>query len=284
MVHASTSLIDLPPELIYDISDFLPPDAILALKLTHRTLDATLPLAPRLKDAALSDCARLAIRTYLASPNPQPSHLRCILCKAVYPVNLFRSCSSPACVPVSFTEKTQQTDVVELPQMLCSWHVGRLARVIHTEPCGRNEWTSHMDEMCMHCGAIQSWKRCECACDSCATRLVRTYTRYLNNPLQCRRFLFWKDRAGQAEHDSQDDRGQLMVRETCWNPSEPTSRKSQCESWLTVTGTPTENTIINLPIRFEDRSPPIPSDHVVCSATSHPQDRLNALLGPPHRR
>jgi hypothetical protein len=283
MVHASLSLIDLPPELVYDISDFLPPDAILALKLTHRNLDVTLPLAPRFKDKPLSDCARLAVRTYLASPNPQPSHLRCILCKAVYPVNQFKSSSSPACVPVSFTEDTQQTEIVQLPQRLCSWHIGRLSRVVHTEPCGRNEWTSHMDKMCMHCGAIQSWAECECSCDSCPIRPVRTYTRYLNNPLECRRFLFWKDGARLNTHDLQDDeQEQLMVRETCWNPSK--SKPCLCRPWLTITGTPTKSTIINLPIKFEDRSPPVRSDHVVCPATSRPQDRVDALLGPPRHR
>jgi hypothetical protein len=225
MVSTSTTLVNLPPELIYDISDYLPPDGVLALKLTHRNFNITLPLAPRLKNTALSDCARLAIRYYLSPLNPKPSHLRCILCKAVYPINLFKSSSSPACVPTSFTEDVQQADVVELPQRLCSWHVSRLARVVHTGPGGRNEWTSHMDNMCMHCGAIQSWAKCDCGCDSCAIRPVRTYTRYLNNPLECRRFLFWKDDAIRSGQTMQDDgQRQLMVRETCWNPS-----KSSCQ-------------------------------------------------------
>ncbi|KAL5115362.1 hypothetical protein ACEQ8H_006738 [Pleosporales sp. CAS-2024a] len=149
MALPSTSLLSLPPELIYNISDFLSPDAILALKLTHPNLDSTLPLASRLNNTPLSDCARLAIRSHLTRPNPNPSHLRCILCKAVYPLSLFQSSSSPACVPTSVTEHVpqQQSDVVQLPRRLCSWHVNRLARIVHTGPGGRNEWTSHMEDM-----------------------------------------------------------------------------------------------------------------------------------------
>ncbi|KAF1847559.1 uncharacterized protein K460DRAFT_242017, partial [Cucurbitaria berberidis CBS 394.84] len=141
------SLLNLPPELILEIGDCLPPDGILALKFSHPFLNRILPLAPRLRNTTLSDCARLAIRTYLSPPDLKPSHLRCILCKAVYPASLFNSSSSPACVPISLAEDARQTDVVELPQRLCSWHVGRLARVIHTESGGRNEWISHVDNM-----------------------------------------------------------------------------------------------------------------------------------------
>ncbi|EAT79620.1 hypothetical protein SNOG_12820 [Parastagonospora nodorum SN15] len=124
---SALSTINLPLELIYDISDFLPPDAVLALKLTHRNFNSILPLDSKLNKTPLSDCARLATRTYLSKPSPEPSHLRCILCKTVYPVNLFKSSSSPACIPTSFTEDVQQTDVVELPQRLCSWHAAGIS-------------------------------------------------------------------------------------------------------------------------------------------------------------
>ncbi|OAK97296.1 hypothetical protein IQ06DRAFT_319082 [Phaeosphaeriaceae sp. SRC1lsM3a] len=92
------SLLSLPPELILEIGDFLPPDGILALKLAHRYFNETLPFLPRRKNTVFSDCAKLAIRYYLTPPNPEPSHLRCILCKEVYPIRQFRSSSSPACV------------------------------------------------------------------------------------------------------------------------------------------------------------------------------------------
>lgn len=76
MVPASISLVNLPLELIYDISDFLPPDAVLALKLTHRNFNSTLSLESKLNKAPLSDCARLAIRTSLqAESRAQSSSL-----------------------------------------------------------------------------------------------------------------------------------------------------------------------------------------------------------------
>jgi hypothetical protein len=223
MVLAATSLTSLPPELMLEISEFLAPDGILALKLTHRKFNETLPFSPQLKNTPFSDCAHLAIRNYLSRPNLNPSHLRCMFCKKVYPASLFRSSSSPACVPVSWEEDVEQTEVVELPQRLCSWHVGRLTQVIHTErDKGWNEWTSVMDEMCMHCGAIQGWAKCDCDCDSCAIRPVRTYTRYLDNDDECRTFLFWKGRAKNAinsqdnARNSQDNvKDRLWVRETC---------------------------------------------------------------------
>jgi hypothetical protein len=230
MVHIAASLVTLPPELILDISDHLPVDAIVALQLTHRKLHETLPIPPRLKESTLSKCAHLAIRTYLSPPDRRHSHLRCILCKAVYPISMFKSSSSPACLPVSFVEAAQDTDVVELPQRMCSWHVSRLARIIHTEPGGKNEWTSHMEDMCIHCGAIQGWEKCECRCDTCHTRPVRAYTRYLNNARECRRFLFWLDEA---------DALQLMVRETCWFSGESNAsgdwlcENNNVKCWLT---------------------------------------------------
>ncbi|KAF1917454.1 hypothetical protein BDU57DRAFT_415062, partial [Ampelomyces quisqualis] len=124
---AATSLLSLPPELILEISDFLPPDGVLALKLTRRNFNKILPLVPSLEDAPFSDCTHLAIRTYLSRSEPKPSHLRCIRCKTVYPLSVFKSSSSPACAPLAVGQDTQQIDVVELPQRLCAWHVGSLA-------------------------------------------------------------------------------------------------------------------------------------------------------------
>ncbi|KAF2795584.1 hypothetical protein K505DRAFT_360046 [Melanomma pulvis-pyrius CBS 109.77] len=116
MTALRPTLISLPPELIYEISDHLPPDAILALKFTHPILNATLPLAPRLKNTTLSSCARLAIRTYLTCPEPKPTHIRCILCKATYPSHIFNSSSSPACVPLSFVNDGPPPEIIELPR------------------------------------------------------------------------------------------------------------------------------------------------------------------------
>jgi hypothetical protein len=50
---------------------------------------------------------------------------------------------------------------------------------------------------------------------------------------------------------------------------------------LTISDMPTRNTIINIPVWFEDCSPPIMQNHIVCSAMSRPQDVVDALRGPP---
>ncbi|KAH8704576.1 hypothetical protein GQ44DRAFT_716539 [Phaeosphaeriaceae sp. PMI808] len=236
MVPTNTSLLALPPELLIIVSDYLPLDGILALKLTHRLLNATLPL-PRNRD--MSNCAYLAIRTYLSRPEQSSSHRRCILCKKLYPISIFQSSNSPACLLIAPRGVSQQLDVVELPQRLCSWHIGRLARVIDTGTEGRNEWSTQMDDMCIHCGGIQRWAKCDCDCSTCAFRSVRTYTRYLNNQTECQRFVFWRDRATmQAVRTLQEDiREDLMVRETCWDPDSPTQKR-----------------VIDLPIPLDDLS------------------------------
>jgi hypothetical protein len=215
----SPNILNLPPELILEIADHLPPDGIIALKLTHRILNGTLSLTTRLKNAALSTCARLAIRTYLLRPEPRPTHVRCILCKAVYPSALFSSSSSPVCLSLSFSTDAPCSEVIELPQRFCSWHVSRLTRIVRTESGGRNEWVSSLGRMCMHCGSVQEWSHCNCNCDTCSVRIVRTYTRYLNNSTECRRFLFYRDTTMHADCPDQDSiDGKLFVRETCYNP------------------------------------------------------------------
>jgi hypothetical protein len=192
MVLETASLGFLPTELILEITNFLAPDGVLALKLSHRKFNDTLPFLPGLKHEPFSECAHLAIRTCLSQPNSNPSHLRCILCKRVYPISLFGSSSipAPACVFMPIAANVHRTNVLELPQRMCSWHVGRLVQIIDAGPSGGNEWTSHMGEMCMHCGAVQGWGRCDCDCGSCAIRPVRTYTLYLNNKREYHRSLF----------------------------------------------------------------------------------------------
>lgn len=216
--HCSTTL---PPELIYEIADYLPPDCILALKLTHPILNATLPLTRWINRTPPSKCARLSIRTYLSKPVPRPSHIRCILCKNVYPAAIFSSSSSPACLPVSVTNGLPHPEVIDLPQRFCSWHVGRLTKIIHTGSGGRNEWISTMKDMCMHCGSVRGWSDCSCQCGSCGIRSVRVYTRYLNNKVECKRFWFWRNTETAMVAQGQDGiQGQLFVRESCFDPGE----------------------------------------------------------------
>lgn len=220
MAASTLSLLSLPPELVLEVADYLPPDGILALKFTHPILNYSLPLASQLRNQTLTRCARLAIRSYLAKPTRNPTHLRCVLCKSVYPVRSFQSSSSPACARVSFAAEIEDTEVVKLPQRLCAWHVGRLARVVHTGPGGRNGWIDSSEEMCMHCGAIQSWAKCNCKCDSCSFRAVTAYTRYLNNKTECRKFLFYRKTVADSNAcmPSGSFKSQLFVQETCFIP------------------------------------------------------------------
>lgn len=230
MASPTSSLLSLPPELILEVADYLPPDGILALKFSHRVLNYSLPLAPRLRNRTLTRCARLAVRSYLAKPTPNPTHLRCILCKSVYPLKSFQSSSSPACAPVCFAADVEYTEVVELPQRLCAWHVGRLARIVHTEPGGKNEWVDSSEEMCMHCGAIQSWAKCDCKCDSCSFRAVTAYTRYLNNNTECRKFVFYRKTTASSSVIAPEEtaKTQLFVRETCFDPG---TYLDEAEAW-----------------------------------------------------
>ncbi len=217
MTSSTLSLLSLPPELILEIADYLSTDSILALKFSHRILNYSLPLTSRLRNQTLSHCARLAVHSYLVKPTPKPTHLRCILCKAVYPLKSFQSSSSPTCAPLPFTADEQEAEVMELPQRLCAWHIGRLVRIIHTEPGGRNEWVDSSEEMCMHCGAVQTWAKCDCQCDSCSVRAVTAYTRYLNNKIECQKYVFYRAVVTDGTvSPGSTTRSQLFVRETCF--------------------------------------------------------------------
>jgi len=230
------SLLDLPLELLLEIHNYLPPDAILSLKLSHPVLNSAFPSLSQLGDKALTNCARFAIERHRARRDESPSHFRCILCKQVYPTCMFASSSSPACLPLSFVNGAPRPQVVELPPLYCAWHVGRLARVIRTGLGGRNEWVSDVRKMCMHDGCIQGWSSCSCDCDSCGYRMIRTYTRYLNNSIECKRFQFWRNWAvEESEGVAEKAEGRLYVRETCWNCESYASGHVEIElAWRTL--------------------------------------------------
>ncbi|KAF1965585.1 hypothetical protein BU23DRAFT_488936, partial [Bimuria novae-zelandiae CBS 107.79] len=116
-------LLRLPNELLFDISDLLSPDGILALKLTSRRLNTVLPALTELKNRRPNKCVRFAIERLCASPNEKPDHLRCILCKAIYPLAMFASSSSPACFPLGFAQGAPRPEIVEIPPGYCAWHV-----------------------------------------------------------------------------------------------------------------------------------------------------------------
>jgi hypothetical protein len=192
------TLTTLPQELITEICSYLPEDALLAAKLTHPVL-RDIPLDT---DQTITECARFSIRDHLLLPNPAPSHQRCILCKAAYPQSMFRS---PDTGP-----DTSLASLVELPYRVCSWHIGSMTRIVETEPGGWNGWFGSLETMCMHCGVVQNWRRCDCNCDSCAFRKTGAFTRFLNNQIECRAFSF-------RMPTSQQPPGSLFVSETCFS-------------------------------------------------------------------
>lgn len=207
MIRQTAPFFKLPLELIRIISNHLPPDGVLALTLTCRDLYGSVLLEERLKNTRLSRCERLATLAYLSK---DLNSLRCIRCKAYYPVSSFTSSNSPACL------SGQQIEVVELPPRMCSHHVGSLSRFVDTEQGGRDEWVSHTDKMCMHCGAVQGWGKCDCNCQTCCWRLVRTYTRYISNQKTHPEFRLWRD----LERRDAFGQNHLMVREMSWDSGE----------------------------------------------------------------
>ncbi|KAF2638513.1 hypothetical protein P280DRAFT_72179 [Massarina eburnea CBS 473.64] len=217
MASPKPGLLSLPPELLLDIGDFLPPDAILSLKLTHSVVNNTLPSLPCLKNRKASQCARFAIDRLRILSTTTPAEQRCIICRKKYPLHMFVSSSSPACAPQLFVEGAPRPETVDIPPFFCAWHVGRLARVKRTDPNGRNEWVSDMKRMCMHQGCIEGWKDCDCDCDSCGYRMVRTYTRYLNNNIECRRFTFRRNTDEESADPQEKSKGRLYVKENCWH-------------------------------------------------------------------
>ena len=170
----------LPAEIILDISDLLPPDAILALKLTHRRFNTLLSLKSRLTGETLSVCERLAIIDHLSRPNAQPAKLRCVTCKQRYPLSLFISGGVPYEVPPSFAARAQQSNYIGLPKRVCLWEVRRLMRIVNTGPQGIDRWVTQKDLMCLCCGSIKSWNACDCNCETCLSAPVRVYTRCLS--------------------------------------------------------------------------------------------------------
>lgn len=186
-------LLLLPQELLLAIREYLPVDAIVALSLVHRNLNDRVQtdLGSRHK-CEISPCARLAVRTYLAPSDPAPTEEWCILCHKNYPTSMFCSSSSPICTRRSLIQQDSEVEVLELPPKMCCWHAGRLTRLVRNAHGRGDEWVSCLELMCMHCGSVQGWRRCNCDCDSCAYRTVCTYTRFLNKDTKYKSFTFWR--------------------------------------------------------------------------------------------
>jgi hypothetical protein len=228
-------LLYLPEELLLAVCGYLPVDALLALKLAHSTFNNGLWVDPQSwPKHKISPCARLAISTYLTPPEPSPTHKRCILCNAKYPTSMFCSSSSPICTPRSLIPQDSEVEVLVLPSRLCCWHASRLTRLVGATSDTADEWVSSLELLCMHCGSVQGWRRCDCDCDSCAFRTVCTYTRFLNKDTGFKSFTFWRSREGYVGTAGQGAlQGTLYAREVHHDPGALVSLRSKPKDRLT---------------------------------------------------
>lgn len=208
------SILSLPPELLTEISAHLPLASQAALKLACRaTYHNTLPL--QLGKCAADPCARLAIAAYLAF---DPTRRRCPLCKHWYPASMFASAlAPPPTTPERLRRDTdallrRRSDALGGPGMLdgppgaCAWDRARVCRVVDCAHPGfmrvfarvaggrkgSYRWVGAVEEMCYHCGTIRGWGRCECGCETCGVRRVRTFTRLVRSQGDVERFVFFK--------------------------------------------------------------------------------------------
>jgi hypothetical protein len=209
-----TTLLNLPPELLWKISEFLTPSAQTAFKLTcHRVYVSTPNLD--LNKSVVDNCTYQTINGFLEF---NKDRRRCMLCKKWYPNSLF-SDDSPK--PNSEDERQQMdfvlrhgvdslggSGMIDNPPGCCGWHKGSLHRVINasdenfvkaftsisaarTFSCSY-KWTSKMEIICFHCGKVKAWTKCNCDCESCGESIVRTYTRLVRHQSDLGKFVFFR--------------------------------------------------------------------------------------------
>ena len=213
MPATPAQLINLPTELILDIADILPHDAIVALGLTQRRVNSIIWLNQRRWQTPRPRCVQRAIQRHLAPPSSKPTHRYCILCRVTCPIGSFKSSLSPACLPMARVNVLH--DVIELPPNVCFCHVARFTMHIKTGPGTilppRNAWVSQRIKICLHCGKT-SWDldKCNFACPTCLTGEVTTYIRYFTPREEKPKFVFWRETPRPEEQGA----GQLWVRET----------------------------------------------------------------------
>lgn len=182
-----TSVVDLSQRIkasaVFELAaDFLPPAAIVALKLTCRSNfeGVTSTIDQTFRDG----CASSAIRRHLEESREAPLRYRCACCKALYPSHMFEQLATP------FNHDGSQL----MFGRICRWHSGRFARVVGQPDLeGSPEQISGMgprvknkqvvrlvtEQVCMHCGRVQAWEACECECETCWYKQVLCTTTYV---------------------------------------------------------------------------------------------------------
>ena len=233
-----TTLLSLPPELLWKISEFLTPSARAAFKLTCRRVYVGTPSLD-LNKSAVDNCTYQAINGFLEFNKDQR---RCILCKRRYPNDLFSDDNAKP----NLEDERRQTDfilrhsvdslggpgMINSPPGCCGWHKSNLHRVIDASDAnfvgvfasipaaqtlsGSYKWTSKTETMCFHCGKVKAWTKCNCDCESCGESAVRTYTRLVRQQRDLGRFVFfrkdgdtwvreWRDKSGLFLGETSDD-------------------------------------------------------------------------------
>jgi len=209
-----TTLLNLPPELLWEISKFLTLSARAAFKLTCRRIYTGTPTLLLVK-SAVDKCTYQAISGFLEFNKDQR---RCRLCKRWYPNSLF-SDSSPKSNPEDGRLLTDfilrhgvdslgGPGMINSPSGCCGWHKGSLQRVIDSSHAdfmkvfgsipatrtfgGSYKWTSKTETMCFHCGKVKAWTNCNCDCESCGGSVVRTYTRLVRHQSDLEKFVFFR--------------------------------------------------------------------------------------------
>ena len=209
-----TFLLNLPPELLCKISEFLAPSSRAAFKLTCRLVYVSTPNLD-LNKSAVDSCTYQAIDGFLEFNKDQR---RCMLCKKWYPNGLF-SDGSPT---PTLDDEQRQTDfvlrhgvdslggpgMINSPPGCCDWHKSSIHRIVDASdanfanmfpsiPAARAfgasyKWTSKTEMICFHCGKVKAWTKCDCDCESCGERVVRTYTRLVRHQSDLGKFVFFR--------------------------------------------------------------------------------------------
>ena len=164
------SLDSLPPELLFEIIDYLQSSARLSLTLVSKHFQSWIPTESKtlLKDR--SRCEAIAVRRFLQeSQNRRSRKRRCVVCRGLYPEDFFRR-TAP----------------------ICNWHDGwfmatTLSRHVEKSVMDRLEkvnprktcWFALEREFCVHKREIVGWSvpDCRCNCDSCGHFEVTCYVR-----------------------------------------------------------------------------------------------------------
>jgi len=227
------NILDLPTELLVEISQYLHLPARLAFKISEKYIYLTLPaIKPSQQDlSTLSQCAAYAISNHMLFDKDRKC---CALCKQWYPNHLFGSTTNRT-VPQEEDELERVLrdghswlggpGMVELPEDICAWERSRFVSLLELHPprMGNHKvrvkdneeaclgWLSKLECVCMHCGNVKVPRHsrisgypirnstCICDCDTCGSREIRTYVQdVLKDQNRRCKSVIWKDAKGET--------------------------------------------------------------------------------------